>query len=417
MKRTFLTLLALHLLTSFTAGAAQKLVVNGVNIAEFTNTLVPGTSYVAADPFARAIGATYLYSSDAQIVSFELAGRFATVEVGSGEGEARFQGQGVYVPVKEVARRLGGEVDYLTEARTVVVVFPRARLRSVQPPDAWGSYERFVLRFSAPVAVEERFEPSLNAVRFRFGRTDLVQKQSFSGERFSDAALLPGEGYTDFMLTLGSESTYEMYTVPEGLGTEVVIDIFSLEDAPAEEESEAPQAVVLDSSRDAALTAGVLRDALAQRGIEVVFDGGGTPALERRMAAGVGAPLFLSLQEAPLEAGQFNLYYLAEGGTGLGAVIRQSAAEVRAADVNEPNAAQRVLQRLAPDLSQGEAYARTLSDALIREGWQAVRVEGMPLYLLSGAAGRGLMLELSPADLTSDTLPDTLADALAALLP
>ena len=413
LRRSLLALFALHL---FMTGAAQQLVVNGVNIAEFSNTLVPGTAYVAAEPFAQAIGATYRYSGEEQIVSFELAGRFVTLQVGGAMGDARLQEGTPYVPVKEVARQLGGEVDYLTDAKTVVVVFPRARLRSVQPPDPWGSYERFVLRFSAPVTIEERFEPSLNTVRFRFARTDLTQKQNFSGERFSDAVLLPGSDYTDFTLTLGQGSAYEMYVVPEGMGTEVVVDIFSAEEVEAADEPSAPPIVVLDSNpNNAALGALVegLRRALEERGAQVQLTQGGVSA---RMAAGIGAPLFVSLANAPLEAGQFGLYYLAGDAASLGAVIRQNAAETRM-DADELTPPQRVLQSLAPDLSQGEAYAQRVSERLEAEGWQAVSVEGAPLYLLSGAAGRGVLLELNPTDLTSTSvLIEPLADVLALLL-
>lgn len=414
LRRSLLVLL-FHL---FAAGAAQQLVVNGVSIAQFSNTLVPGTSYVAAEPFARAIGATYRYSSSEQMLSFELAGRFAALQVGGAAEGARLQEGVPYVPVKEVARQLGGEVDYLAEDKTVVVVFPRARLRSVQPPDPWGSYERFVLRFNAPVAVEERFEPSLDTVRFRFARTDLARKQNFSGERFSDAALLPGSDYADFTLTLSRDSTYEMYAVPDGVGTKVVVDIFSAEEVEAADEPGAPPVIVLDSSPNPALVplAQSLRRALEERGAQVQRTQGGVSA---RMAAGIGAPLFVSLTNAPLEAGQFGLYYLAGDAASLSAVIRQNAARART-NVNESadelSVPQRVLQSLTPDLALGEAYAQRVSKRLEAQGWQAVSVEGAPLYLLSGAAGRGVLLEL-PANLTSTPeLSEPLADALIGLL-
>ena len=418
MRYALLALLALNL---FAAGAAQKLVVNGVDIAAFSTTLEPGTAYVAAEPFARAVGATYRYGGER--VNFELAGRFVTLSVSSKAGDARLQEGTPYVPVKEVALRLGGEVDYLTAEKLVVVVFPRAQLRSVRAPDLWGRYERFVLRMSAPVAIEERFEPSLNTVRFRFERTDVAQKQNFGGERFSDAVLLPGDGYTDFTLTLARGSAYEMYTVPKGAGTEVVVDIFSEEEVEAEEEEVAPQVVLDSSPGDAATTAAErLRNALLERGLDarLTRSGGVSTPLGARTAAGIGAPLFVSIGDAPLEAGQFNLYYLADdvanSGTGLDAVIRQSAAEASRASPREPTAPQRTLQRLAPDLSQGERYADALGERLQAEGWRAAQTGGAPLYLLSGAAGRGLMLELSPADLASDAMTDTLADALRALL-
>ncbi len=390
-------------------GSAQRLIVNGVDIAAFTNTLEPGTAYAAAEPFARAMGATYRYSGDA--LGFELAGRFVTLQVRGEAGDAQLHEGTPYVPVKEVARRLGGEVDYLTDAKTVVVVFPRARLRSVQPPDLWGSYERFVLRFSAPVAIDERYEPSLDTVRFRFARTDLAQKQNFSGQRFSDAVLLPGSDYTDFMLTLGRDSTYEMYAVPKGAGTEVVVDIFSEEEVEAAQETSPPPVIVLDAG-DAAEP---LRRALEARGVRVQLAQGDLAA---RMAAGIGAPLFVSLEPAPLSSGQFGVYYLEGDVASLDAAIRQNAAEAdfSADDPTSLTPPQRTLSRLVPDLTQGERYAQRLSARLEAEGWQALSVEGAPLYLLAGAAGRGVLLELNPDDLASDALVSPLADALVGLL-
>ena len=425
IQRFFFALLALHLLTFLAVGAAQRLVVNGVDIAEFTNALEPGVSYVAAEPFARSVGATFRYSSGAQTVNFELAGRFVALPVGSAAGEARLEGQTLYVPVKETARQLGGEVDYLTEAKTVVVVFPRARLLSVQPPEPWDRYERFVLRLSAPVAIEERFELSLNTVRFRFKRTDLASKQSFSGEGFSDAVLLPGESDTDFMLTLDQGSAYEMYTVPKGALTEVVIDIFSLEDAEdaqeVEAESDEARRVIIDSSVPASAAAARLEDALTQRGVAAqrTHEADEVVPLDTRMRAGIGSALYVSLDDAPLDAGQVRLYYLGGDSAGLDAVIRQNAAEVAAnmanTEADAPTLPQRVLRDLAPDLAQGELYAQTLGGRLTAAGWR-VEVQAVPLYLLSGAAGRGVMLELNSTDLNSDIFIATLADALTSLL-
>ncbi len=191
--------------------------------------------------------------------------------------------------------------------------------------------------------------------------------------------------------------------------------------------------MIIDAGEGTLALAREVRRVLEARGLPAQLSWEETlpdPAL--RMRAGIGAPLFISLARAPLGAERFNLYYLTEGGyldgenglngenggalaEGLGAGIRQVAPE----QLSElgPTARAR-LEPLVANLAQGEALARLLGAGLeARTGLELGELGGAPLYLLSGAAGRGVMLELSTDVPASPGLVAALADTLIEALP
>lgn len=425
----FLSALLLTLTLSF-AQAQQRLVVNGVPVAGLSTELVPGTSYAPAEPYARALGADYRFDAQAGVL-LSFGGRLVTLEsfdtpaqaaaasaalvadgrVLPGPGAVRAQGV-VYLPVKNVASALGGHTAYLAEAQTVAVVFSRPRLLAAEPPRVWGSFERFVLSFSAPVGLEPYFEASLNVVRFRFPRAELGSEalagRRFSGSRFSDAAFVPNPGSLDFNLTLQAGSRFSVFSEPVGDGERVVIDVFRA--ARDQLSGEETPALVLAAGAGTTPFAGRLRRALEVRGVEGLFI---SEAGEAQAQLRFTAPLLLSLRQAPLAAGRFSVTYLA------GAEMPTLSAPVRhaSADTALSAAGRARLASLTPDLGRGERLARGLADALERRTpLTLASLMGAPLLELSGAAGRGVMLELSPADLADATLAAPLAAVVADLL-
>jgi len=411
-------------------GAQQRLTVNGVEVAGLTTELVPGTAYILAEPFARAVGARCHFDAGAGLVAFDgFGGRLVTLRAFESprhaaqaeraltvDAQARssfgavFRGGEVYVPVKSLSNALGGSASYLAELRTVAVVFPRPELLDISPPSVWGTYERFVLSFSAPVAVQTTFEPSLNLARFRFPRAVLGARRSFRGERFADASFVPDLGYVNLDLNLYEGNTFSTFSTPHGEGVRVIIDIFA---APSEAAPEAPP-IVLDPGEGTLEAAKRLQRMLRRRGRQVRLTwAGGVPDPEARMRAGIGAPLFVSLARAPLPEGRFNLYYLEGEAATLAADIRQGTEN--APEALSPRS-RALLARLAPDLGRGPELARRLRRRLeARTELRLGTLMGAPVYVLSGAAGRGVMLELSPRDLARPELIPVLADALAAL--
>ena len=447
--------LLLFLLASFglsgSAAAQQRLVVNGVPVEGYAPDLVPGSAYAPAAPLARALGARYSLGADA--ATFELGGTFLSIPVfesvaaaaeasrpllvngrpsEAGEGGVRTE-NGVFVPVRAVSRALGGTVAYLAGENTVMVTFPRAALLGVTPPET-GSETRFTFRFSARVPVLEppaAAEPGTEArtLRLRFARTDLapgVRQGAWRGAGF-EASLSAVGGGVDFVLT-HTQGRAAWFAAPQGGGFALVVDLMRAGGAAARTAPQAPL-VVIDpghGGEDRGLVFGAgsggapagesegaltlafgrrLRDALLERGVSsrLTREADTAPSLERRAAAGVGADLFVSLHAAPLEGGRFNLYFLDE----------ESAADVSSLRRAEP--AGDANPGFTPDLTAGERYARAVREALA--GTLAPQVlEGAPMYVLGGAAGRGVMLELSPQDLASETLPALLADAFVTAL-
>jgi hypothetical protein len=132
----------------------------------------------------------------------------------------------------------------------------------------------------------------------------------------------------------------------------------------------------------------------------------------------------LSFGVAPLAEGHLNLFYLADADNvdSLQLAIRHNAQTSVADNGNgtengDPgNTAalrRRLLLGLAPDLAFGEHAANRLASVLGEAGYEPDEVVGLPLYVLGGAAGRGVFIEVSPSDLRDPEKQGELADLLA----
>lgn len=409
--------------------AQQQLVVDGIPVAGLTTELVPGTAYAPAQTYAQALGASYRFDPQSGVLlefggrylslaSFDDSNRAAEAENALTLGGAPLPGPGAvvragsaYLPIKRVTEVLGGMTAYLEPQQTVVVVFPRPQLLGVTPPNIWGSSERFVLSFSAPISLEVLYESSLRFVRFRFPRAGLenlpAALERFSGSRFSDAAFIPETDYLDFNLTLREGNTYSVFSEPSGEGSRVVIDVFGDNGAV----SAGQPSLLLRAGAGTEALASSLREVLAARGVNVGVAQGDDTFGEVR--SGVAAPFLLALGRTPLMADGFNLYYLADSASVplLDAPLRRSSTQ---GTLSGPERTR--LADLAPDLAWGERAAAQLADSLeastsLRRG----QVLAAPLLALSAAAGRGVLLELSPAALADPSLVTPLATSLAAL--
>ncbi len=416
-------------LVTLQAQAQQQLVVDGVPVPGLDTGLVPGTAYAPAEGYAQALGATY--REDAGGVLLEFGGRYLSLRsFGSPEQAAEVEGavtldgevmpgpgavvreNVAYLPVKRVTEVLGGKAAYLGPQQTVAVVFPRPRLLGVEPPSIWGSSERFVLTFSAPVTLETFFETSLRVLRLRFERAELgdvplASSRVSPGSRFSDAVFIPETGYLDFNLTLREGNTYSVFSEPLGEGVRVVLDLIGDDGA---RRTERPSLLVQAGPGTGRL-AQRLAEALGERGVVVGLTGDAANPEEAR--DGVDTSLLVALGRASLEADRFNLYYLSDSAAVplLHAPLRRAGALATLSSVEQAR-----LAGLTPDLAWGERAAGLLAESL--EASTPLRrelVQAAPLLALSGAAGRGLFLELNQADLDDPGLVSPLAASLEAL--
>ncbi len=442
MKRLAFLLLALA-----AWAPAQGLAVNGNPVGEGVAFSVANTSYAAAAPLAQAVGARFFYDAERELALFQMSGRVAALRVYAGAAQAAadrsamrvegrevaalggvLQGGVVYVQVRALAAAFGGRVALIPETGTVAVFFPRVTLTAVtQPqlsqPQLSGDFDRIVLEFAGDVPVTVREEGS--AVLFRFERARLGGRaERLAGTRFGDAAYYPaGEG-VELRLDLGEGVSYEKLELPQAQGVQVIIDIFPSE---IQEPARGARRVVLDPAPQPAAeddAAGLelarrLASLLARQGIAVSLtrDAVTTLPIEARSARGIGADLFLSLSLSTLPAGRFNLYYLDEAASleSLGMAIRQNAeASLDAPATSETR--RRLLVGLTSDLAFGQSAAASVAAALSGE-LEAGSVTGAPLYVLGGAAGRGLLLELSRESAQNAELADALAAAVVAILP
>ncbi len=441
---------ALSLLLGGLALAQNALVVNGLQVAGSTNELVQGTAYAPAAAFASALGARYYVDTDTTVATLQLGGHVLEAQVVTDPAKAaradalHLDGRGiagtsaviqegtVMVPVKPVAEALGASVAYLQNEHTVVVVQPRAELTGITTQGS-GPGQQLVLHLSAPVGYSRFFNQPVATLQLHFDRTSVApQLGGVVGDAFVRADASDTGGGTDVRIQLADGSGYQMYSLPDGAGFRLVVS-FSAGGGPAR----ASAHIVLDPGHggpdpgiafpgygsEASLTLAFterLQKELQARGFDVVLTRTGDYGVsaQTRSQDGIGADLFVSIHGAALPAGQFHAYYLgdATGIDSLAMAVRQNAqSAVQSQDISALRRS--ILLGLVPQLAVGRSFAEGLGTQLFQSGgYRSSDTSGAPLYVLGGAAGRGVLLEFSPQDLASTTLPTDLADALTKLL-
>ncbi len=446
--RVVLGLLLLALLLPL-ASAQANLVVNGRVISSNSTSLVPGSSYASGAALAQALGATMGVDTGRQIALLETGGRVLQVLIvddataaSTAEaiwldgrpvpgGAAVWSDGELFLPVKPVAEALGASVTYISGDDTVLVVQPRGRLTGLQRTG--GRTERLELSVSAPVRYSTFFNEPLSTLHIYLDRTDIeVRLPPVEGEAFTFASATSSGGASEVRVQLEPGTSYEVYSVPDGRGFRLNVTFNRGGSQPAERAH-----VVLDAGHggtdqgsmspgfgsEASLTLSFverLATALRARGMSVTLtrDSDYDVQVDQRARAGIGADLFLSLHVADLPLGVFRAYYLGDAANveSLDMAVRENAAaELRDAGTDELR--RRLLLGLVTDLDVGRRAAEGLAVRLFSiAGYRADLITGAPLQVLGGAAGRGMLLEFTAADLASDGLPERLAEALDQLL-
>ena len=431
------------------ASAQANLVVNGRVITSNSTSLVPGSSYAAGAALAQALGATMGVDVGRGIALLETGGRVLQVLIvddpaaaGLAEaiwldgrpvaGGAAVWSEGeLFLPVKPVAEALGASVTYISGDDTVLVVQPRGRLTAMTRTD--GRTERLELSISAPVRYTTFFNEPLSTLHIYLDRTDIeLRLPPVVGEAFTFASATASGGATEVRVQLQEGVSYDVYSVPDVRGFRLNVTFNRGGTAQGERAH-----VVLDAGHggsdgglaspafgsEAALTlafAERLATALRARGMTVSLtrDSDYEVPVDQRARAGIGADLFVSLHVADLPLGVFRAYYLGDAANveSLEMAVRENAAtELRNAVTDELR--RRLLLGLVTDLDVGRRAAEGLAGRLFSiAGYRADLVAGAPLQVLGGAAGRGVLLEFTAADLASDGLPERLAEALDQLL-
>ena len=449
MRRLALTLWIL--LIGGSTIAQIGLVVDGRDVPGVTSTLVPGASYAPAGELVAAMGAEMFVDGTGRSVTLTLGGRFlvlgivAPTEVGAAGtatldgvpvsvGPAVRDGVEIFLPVKGVVEAYGGSVAYLAEENRVVGVLPQGEVidASLERADA---VERLRIHMSAPVPYSVFDNSAVAAVQVRFARASLSRARTLEGESVLRADLIPGRGIVDLRVQLAPGARVSTSALPSGRGFVLLLEVRQGEETP-DEATRVPR-VVIDPGHggedpglrfeavgsESELTwrfAERLADALRERRAEVVLTRRGSePAtVAARSAAGVGADVFVSVHAADLPAGQFRVYFLGEAETeiGLEFAIRENAAR-EVAQTSTDEVRRQILLDLVPDLGTGRRYALALENELFQiGGYRTVDRVAAPLAVLTGAAGRGVMLEFAPEDLTSPALAEALAAALLSIV-
>lgn len=375
----------------------------------------------------------------------------------------------IYAPVEAVSEALGAQVNQglVNDIPSLVVLYPRASLLSVRYFAAGRSgspahTESFELEFSDVVPIEERKNTALGVVTYRFSRADSSETQEYQGKSLYRGRLTSDQGWVDLRLELtrGNDSRY-LNERRDGRYV-VVIDIAptdSFQDTQqgASNQATNPTAASQSASTGSSITladiatglpnrpqvlldpahggldtgmdlggsneaeqvftlASNMQSALAARGLQVGLTRAiheQTPLTSRSQQA-VGVPLFISLHAADIPSNTFNIYYLGEASqdSSLNLALQQNAESAVNSD-NTDAIRRQVLLNLLSDISAGEDYARQFTRLLADEGLRFQSVDAAPIYVLSGAAGRGVLLELSRRDLRDAQGIERLAAALS----
>lgn len=442
---TRLALALLALVVAAQAAAQPTLIVNGREIFGNTTAIVSGSSYAPAAALAPALGAVLAIDAQRSLAVLDAGGRLLQIAIVdsaaaavAATGAVKLDGvtltspaaiahEGeVYLPVKQVAEALGASITYVEGQNTVLVVQPRARVSGIR---RFTNPERLEIYVSAPVRYTAFYNQPVATLQLHFERTDVeLRLAPVEGDLFLTTNVAAAGGGTDVRVQLVDGAAYSIYQVPDGRGFRLVI-AFGAEGSTA---LVADYDIVLDPGHggsDTGIMAGGIgsesvltlslaervASALRARGVRVTLtrDTDFAVPIDRRSSAGVGVDLFVSLHMADVPLGEFNAYYLSDASdvASLQMAIRNNAADA-AADATD-RLRRELLLGLVPDLSRGRTLAEGISGRLFALGaYRGAVVAGAPLQVLGGAAGRGVLLEFSAADLASVDLPERLAQAL-----
>ena len=431
------------------ASAQPTLIVNGREIFGNTTGIVSGSSFAPAAGLAPALGAVLAIDAQRSLAVLDAGGRLLQVAIADspdaaiaavdalrldgvsipGPAAVAFEGE-VYLPVKQVSEALGATITYVEGQNTVIVVQPRARVSGVR---RFTNPERLEIYLSAPVRYTAFHNEPVDTLQIHFERTDVeVRLPAVDGDLFHNVTVAGAGGGTDVRVQLVDGAAYTLYQVPDGRGFRLVV-AFGAEGAAA---LVAEHDVVIDPGHggsdaglsvggigaESALTLGLAERAatlLRARGVNVTLtrDADLAVPVERRSSTGVGADLFISLHMGEVAPGEFNAYYLSDAAdiASLQMAVRNNAAA--AAEQATDRLRRELLLGLVPDLSLGRTLAEGLSGRLFALGsYRGAVVAGAPLQVLGGAAGRGVLLEFSAADLASADLAERLAQAIVDVL-
>jgi N-acetylmuramoyl-L-alanine amidase len=303
----------------------------------------------------------------------------------------------------------------------------------LRPPvvQSLADYDRLIFDFQGLTPYKLFINPSLNTLQIRFEHLEPVPAQAFAtGKQFTQAVLNYSGGVADLVIQLQPNTMFESYTTATPSGFNLVIDLFQSEDTPQE------LSVVLDAGHggqdtgliqsgnteaDLALSvAQNLEKLLNQNGVasSLTRDSDLMLSIDERTEQGVGANLFLSLHMANLAPGQINIYYLNEVSdtANLNIAIARNAQQALESEATD-TLRRRLLLRFVPDVAQGERYAQAIAESLRQNpGFIVSHLAGLPIKVLEGAAGRGVLIEFSQGDLANPQLPTYLWSAVMSAL-
>lgn len=428
------------------APAPYQLVVNGVSVPGLTTTLVTDVAYIPASVVATVLGADVFVESGVGRVTFNLGAAIVqfvlvddvleaptTIPAVARDGVVRegpaavWDGQQAFVPVRALAEAFGGRVAPIPELRQIALLLPRPNLSARLERD--GSSVRLHFTLDSPGSFSSSWRPQSRELEIAFPRARPATFDAPPTGAFLSVSVATAAAIASVRIQLAVGVEPRVWSVPKDDGIEVVVSLVpSLGGAAGVTLTErwvidagAPLVAAVGANlltqpegRTRAF-ADALWEAMQRLGVDVERTrlGPSPVPLADRSALGVGAAAFVSIYEADLPRRQVRVSALGDADSllSLERAIRVNAEAALGAE--ETDALRRsLLLRLVPDLAFGRAWAEALAGPLSQAGWVVVGPQVAPLAPLVGAAGRGLMLEVSADDLADPTWAAFLANAL-----
>ena len=446
--------LVLLIFLALSAGHSETILkIDGRESLGLNSQLLPGVPYVQALQLAQAMGAKYVLDRNALLATFDLGGRVLRIKIVKSAEDALVIQDGLmlndsqpfgppgiisegflFVPLQNVLESFNASLTYLDSEDYYLAVLPRAKVENHQVLSKTNS-DRIVINLSQYVPHGVFFNSAVDTLTVRFERTDLLKSLALNGKGFKSAKLIPGSGFTELQVELEPDYTYFIFELPSENGINFILDILPA----SQEELDSrvnPQRIVIDPGHGGEevgqlfIEYGWERDLVFDFSeqlakvlkimgftVELTRSRASNPRTSSRSGQGFGANLFVSVHAADYPRGQYSIFYLeeAEGIDGLDYAVRENAGQ-EMSDLGTNQIRRQILLELIPNLDMGRRFAFALNDIMFQEsGYVANTPRAAPIAVLAGAAGRGLLLEFGPQDLTSTSLIDAVASALNAL--
>ncbi len=244
---------------------AQSVYLNGVQLTSGRSDLVQGYTYVLANELAQVFDAQIIIETG---ISFILKGQVFEYDIVydsssaiQATGSLRVNGsikastaalsvtEGIYIPLRSFVETLAGNIAYVADSNSIIAITPKADITNVTL-NRYPTYDRISLDLSQPIPYLQNYNANSNTLSIEFPYAQLIDSWVSSAGLITSANLRRTIMPT-LELNLAEASAYDLFTIPQGLGYSLIIDVFVQENS----QSKASLLLLHDDSSEAFVAA------------------------------------------------------------------------------------------------------------------------------------------------------------------